>query len=254
MSSPATEPPDFGAAALSYDRLRPADDNWRELLEALVEEGDLRGRRVLDVGCGTGSVLAALVERHAARAWGVDPSPEMLEVARRRLPRGTAVRVGRAEELPFRDGWFDGALMRLVLHLVDRPAALAELRRVLRDDGSLVIATFDSDHFDGHWLNAFFPAVEEIDRARFPTAAELEAELEAAGFAAPRLRRLVQHASLEREEALTRIRGRYISTLRLLDDDEFEQGLSRAEAGLPARIDHELRWLVVATRARTGTA
>jgi len=46
-----------------------------------VAEGDLRGRRVLDVGCGTGQLALALVDR-GAKVWGVDPSSEMLEQAR----------------------------------------------------------------------------------------------------------------------------------------------------------------------------
>src|SRR6266536_5390634 len=73
--------PDFGRRAVTYDELRPVDDDWREVCEALVREGDLAGRRVLDVGCGTGRFAAALTDR--SRVWAVDPSPEMLEVARR---------------------------------------------------------------------------------------------------------------------------------------------------------------------------
>ena len=61
--SPAA--PDYGPLAESYDRLRPADANWHELLDVLVEEGDLAGRRILDVGCGTGRLAAALAERGA---------------------------------------------------------------------------------------------------------------------------------------------------------------------------------------------
>ena len=78
---------------------------------------------MLDVGCGTGVLAAALAERIAARVWAVDPEPAMVEVARGRLPKGAGVREGRAEELPFRDGWFERAVMRLAIHLVDRARA-----------------------------------------------------------------------------------------------------------------------------------
>ena len=68
MSSYPT--PDFGARAATYDELQPAGENWWEVCEALVREGDLAGRRVLDVGCGTGKFAAALSER--AKVWGAD--------------------------------------------------------------------------------------------------------------------------------------------------------------------------------------
>ena len=106
----------------------------------MIREADLAGRRVLDIGCGTGRFLAQLSEK--AKAWGVDASPEMLEVARTRA--GSAgLKLGRAEELPFKDGWFERATMWLVAHLVDRPRAFAEARRVLSGHGRLAVATFD---------------------------------------------------------------------------------------------------------------
>ena len=101
--------------------------------------------------------------------------------------------------------------------------------------GRIVIATFDPDHFDAYWLNELFPSVAEIDRARFPGATTLEAELEDAGFAGARIETLAQPGTLSRAEALERIRGRYISTLNLIDEDEYERGLAAAEAEIPDR-------------------
>jgi SAM-dependent methyltransferase len=201
---------------------------------------------VLEVGCGTGTLAAALAERWSAKVWAIDPSEEMLEVARARVPRSVGLKRGTAEALPFRDGWFDRVVARLVLHLADRPAAFAEVRRVLGDGGRLAAATFDPAHFEGYWLNRYFPSLLELDLRRFPDAARLEAELAVAGLVPRPFERLVQQAALRRDEALERIRGRYISTLRLLGDDEFAAGLARAEASLPERVEYELRWLLVA--------
>ena len=242
MSSPRA---DFGPLAGTYDELRPADANWWELFELLVREADLAGRRVLDVGCGTGRVAAALQER-GSRVWGVEPSPEMAARARE---RGVNVKIARAEQLPFKEGWFERAVLWLVAHLIDRPAVFAELARVLAPDGRIAIATFDPAHFERYYLNRLFPSLERLDRERFPEPRTLAAELETSGFAA-RLIPLTQQAEIGRNEALERIRGRFISTLRLLDDDEFEHGLAQAERELPERIGYELEWAVaVATRA-----
>jgi SAM-dependent methyltransferase len=206
-----------------------------------VVEGDLTGRRVLEVGCGTGRFLAALEDR--AKAWGVDPSPEMLEVARGRVP-STGLKLGSAEELPFKDGWFERAVMWLVVHLVDRPRAFVELHRVLSPSGRFAIATFDPVHFDGFWLNALFPSLEAIDRARFPVAEQLETELGAAGFGDVRLTRLSQESSIDRAGALERIRGKHISTFDLISEEEYEAGLRRAERELPGRVDYRVEWLI----------
>ena len=203
---------------------------------------------MLDVGCGTGAFAAALAERWSAKVWGVDPSPEMLAVARARVPASVGLKAGGAEALPFRDGWFERVTMRLVVHLVDRPRALAEAARVLMPDGRVVVATFDREHFERYWLNRFFPSLLAIDRERFPTADELRKELARAGLEPLPVERLVQRASVAREDALERIRGRFISTLRLLDEAEHAEGLARAEAELPERSDYELRWVLATGR------
>jgi SAM-dependent methyltransferase len=194
---------------------------------------------VLDIGCGTGRFLAQLAE--VAKAWGVDRSPEMLEVARSRVGSG-GLKVGSAEELPFKDGWFERATMWLVAHLVDRPRAFAEAARVLEPGGRFAVATFDPSYFEEFWLNELFPSMEAVDRARFPTADELAAEL--SDFAEVRPTRLSQTGSLTREHALERIRGRHISTFDLISEEEYAAGLARAERELPERVDYRVEWLV----------
>lgn len=237
--------PDFGRRAATYDTLRPTDDNWWRRFELLVRVADLRGRRVLDVGCGTGTLAAALAERAHAKVWGVDENAGMLEVARARVPGSVGLKQARAEELPFRDGWFERLTYSLVLHLVDRPATLAEARRAVAPDGRIAVVTFDPSHFADFWLNRYFPSIEAIDRRRFPTGEELTAELLAAGFATVETHLLDQSSTISREAALAKIRGRHISTFDLLAPDELAEGTARAEAELPPLVAVAQRQLLV---------
>lgn len=103
--------------------------------------GDVAGRRILDAGCGSGPLFAALRDR-GADVTGIDSSVKMLELARQRLGDGAALHhadLGRP--LPFPDAAFDDVVASLVLHyLEDWTAPLAELRRVLRPGGRLIVS------------------------------------------------------------------------------------------------------------------
>jgi SAM-dependent methyltransferase len=103
--------------------------------------GEVAGRRILDVGCGAGPLLAALRERGAV-VTGVDASTRMVELARQRLGDGADLqRADLRGPLPFPDGAFDDVIACLVLHyLEDWTAPLAELRRVLAPGGRLIVA------------------------------------------------------------------------------------------------------------------
>jgi SAM-dependent methyltransferase len=97
------------------------------------------GRRILDAGCGSGPLFAALRDRGAIVS-GFDSSAGMLKLARRRLGHDADLQqadLGRP--LPFPDAAFDDVIASLVLHyLEDWTAPLAELRRVLRPGGRLI--------------------------------------------------------------------------------------------------------------------
>jgi ubiquinone/menaquinone biosynthesis C-methylase UbiE len=238
----------FGRLALAYDRVRPADENWRRVYDRVVARAGLRGARVLDVGCGTGRLSLALAEEQAARVWGVDVSPEMLAVARAKAPR-LRFKEARAEALPFKDAWFEAVVFWLVVHLVDRTAAFAEARRVLAPDGRVAVVSFHESHFDRYWLNEYFPSLERIDRARFPTQAELERELRDAGFDAVDLERVTGRMSLTRAEAIDKLEQRHISTFDLLPPDEVEAGVARARRELPSTVEYALEFLVAVAQA-----
>jgi ubiquinone/menaquinone biosynthesis C-methylase UbiE len=244
---------DFDPLAADYDRLRPAGQAWEELSErTLAVLGDFR--RLVDVGCGTGRFAAFAKARRGGRVWGVDPAPEMLRRARARPDAGgIGWKQASADRLPFTDGWFDAAHMHLVVHtLPDRPAALAEVARVLMPGGRIAVATFAMEHFERFFLNPYFPSIAAIDGARFPDPAILTGELEDAGFRHAAVERISQPISAEPGDVLERVRGRYISTLHLLPPDEYADGLARLEhdvAAGRAAFAYSLEWaLVTATR------
>lgn len=107
----------------------------------LALAGDVTGRKILDVGCGSGPLLEALRDRGAV-VTGLDNSTGMLEMARRRLGAGADLRVADlSSPLPFPGGEFDDVVACLVLHyLEDWAGPLAELRRVLKPGGRLLVA------------------------------------------------------------------------------------------------------------------
>ena len=107
----------------------------------LALAGDVAGRRILDAGCGAGPLLAALRDRGAI-VTGFDKSAGMIELARRRLGDVADLQVADlSSPLPFPDNTFDDVAASLVLHyLEDWGPTLAELRRVLKPGGRLIVS------------------------------------------------------------------------------------------------------------------
>jgi SAM-dependent methyltransferase len=105
--------------------------------------------RVVDVGCGTGDLTEQLAREAGVPVVAVDLSPRMADLARARgLPAANA----DIERLPFPDGTFDAVLANRVLyHLPDLDAGLAELARVLRRGGRLVAVVYRLDHLAELW-------------------------------------------------------------------------------------------------------
>lgn len=179
------------------------DRSWRRLTaEAVVGPG----ARVLDACCGTGD-LAVAAEREGGMVTGLDFAPRMLERARRKSETIEWVQ-GDLLALPFPNGAFDVATVGFgVRNVADLERALHEFRRVLRPGGRLAILEITQPRgvlrpFFRLWFDVLVPAAGRVlpgggayaylpaSVRRFPTAEDLSALLDAAGFESVRVRLL----------------------------------------------------------------
>jgi ubiquinone/menaquinone biosynthesis C-methylase UbiE len=240
----------FDRLAARYSELRASSAYVDPLTKEVAELGKLRGCRVLDVGCGPGTVARQLAQEFDVVAVGVDPSPKMIEAARGEAGIHGKFHVARAEELPFADESFDAVVMRMVIHHLDRSSAFREIRRVLRPSGRLVITTTDPNGFESFWMRPYFPSYVAIERSRFPDGKTVCRELEESDFSDVRVRPYVMRRRFTKAVALEKLRGRAYSTFALMSDDEYVAGVAAAEAALPDEVDYNLLLLnVVATRS-----
>jgi ubiquinone/menaquinone biosynthesis C-methylase UbiE len=176
---------EYARLALQYDR------RWSFYVRATARETLARFRlnptdSALDVGCGTGALLHQLSASHPqARLAGIDPSPEMLAIARARLPPGIELKQSWAEGIPYTDEAFDVVVSCNVFHYIREPLdALTEMLRVLRPGGALVITDWCDDylacriydwylrHFDAAHFRTY-PARRLKDLLRTAGAAEV---------------------------------------------------------------------------------
>jgi len=158
-----------------------------------VQDGD----RVLDVGCGTGSLaeaVAAVTRR--SEIVGIDPSAPFIEYASSRMRNSRITfEVGSALAIPYSDTSFDRCLSLLVLHQVPNvPKALSEMRRVVREGGMVAACAWDRAGMELH--RAFWEAASELD----PSA---ERHREARGYDSDRPSALWREGGLREVEETT---------------------------------------------------
>jgi trans-aconitate methyltransferase len=183
--------PGFDAVSPRYSRDSSAQRAAADLLLALAPVGP--SDDVLDVGCGTGALLARIRPLTSGRLVGVDPSAGMLAAARRDLPASVALERLAAEDLPYLEA-FDLALSNSALQWFhDVPRALAGIRRALRAGGRAAIQAPATRLYCPEFVDAMEDVARDPATAgawsafRSPwffleTAAAYAAHLEAAGL------------------------------------------------------------------------
>jgi ubiquinone/menaquinone biosynthesis C-methylase UbiE len=160
--------PDYSNQAKTYDETRTASPS---VLAALREALDgAPGRRLLDVGGGTGNYAAALRDEDWQPVVS-DRSPDMLA---RAAAKGLETLEADAQVLPFEDESFDAVMCVCMLHHVDdQPRALAEQRRVLRPGGRGALMAFAREDIVDAWYMDYFPSTRAWMDASHPPLAEL---------------------------------------------------------------------------------
>jgi demethylmenaquinone methyltransferase/2-methoxy-6-polyprenyl-1,4-benzoquinol methylase len=197
----------FAPLGPTYDRYATLlsmgqDPRWRRFMVSRMDVGP--GDRVLDVATGTGAVALELLRQKGCAIVGVDQSPEMLAVARERLPAAVQLVEASAESLPFEDASFDGLTFTYLLRYVDDPpATLRELARVVRPGRT--IASLEFGMPSGPWR----PFWEAYVGAILPTAGRLvsPAWRDVGRFLGGSIRELWRRYPLERQLELWRGAG-----------------------------------------------
>lgn len=207
------------------------------------------GQRVLDVACGTGALTLAAAQQvvPGGAVTGLDASPEMLAVARRKRP-DLEWREGRAESLPFADASFDAVVSQFGLMFFDDPVAgLREMWRVLRGGGRLAVAVCDAiDHSPGYAALAgllerlFGKPVADAFRAPFllgdeTRLLELCSGAGIVGASVARSAGTVRFASIDALVATERACAWTLGGL--LDDQQFERLRTEARSVLGPFVD-----------------
>ena len=173
--------------ALSFKVLTPLYDAFfkltmrEELFKGrLIKEASIRaGHRVLDLGCGTGTLTIMIKKAHpGSEVVGIDGDPQILEIARRKTKEaGTSIKFdeGMAYKLPYPDNSFDRVLSSLVFHHLttqDKERTLAEIYRVLKPNGELHLADFGEPQGlyakSVSWLMRKFERVDDNINGRIP--------------------------------------------------------------------------------------
>src|ERR1700739_269390 len=153
MRSPHDYLPPPGHAVLlpAYDLLTRLF-GFNRVHEKLIAQAELAdGHRVLEIGCGTGNLTLRVKRAHpSVEVIGSDPDPLALRRAQRKALGNSGIRFerGYAQQLPYGDDEFARVLSSMMLHHLDsdaKPAAAAEIFRVLRPGGRLHLVDIGGD-------------------------------------------------------------------------------------------------------------
>jgi len=171
----------FDKTAARYDGARGhASERFYRLLLGQVELNP--GAAVLDVACGTGTILRRMADACPINGCGIDMSENMIEQAKRKCPEMN-IQLSRCEKTPFADNTFDAITVCMAYHhFSDKPGFIKEAARIIKLGGCLYIADPRFPFVIRKAMNAFFKIIRVA--GAFFTPDEIHRDFAAYGFAA----------------------------------------------------------------------
>ena len=169
----------YDKIGINYNQTRKADTYLTEQLLNLLNPKP--NGQYLDIGCGTGNYTHEFQKR-GFQFIGIDPSMEMLKQAKLKNPK-VVWHIGTAEQTGLTDNAVDGIIGSLTIHHWDNlTKGFAELARVLKPNGRLVIFTSTPAQMKGYWLNHYFPKMLQASILQMPKLDKVKTAMQAAGF------------------------------------------------------------------------
>jgi ubiquinone/menaquinone biosynthesis C-methylase UbiE len=185
-------------------------------------------RRILDLGCGTGRFSEGLAARFDAEVIGLDPSVKMLQLAREKQRDGRVrYQPGRAEAIPLPSQSVDLVFMSMSLHhFADQIVAAQECRRVLRNQGSVVIRTGTREQIPSYPYVPFFGPTRSILEEILPGSADVRATFAAADLRMVASRTITQTIAPDWMAYADKLAAGGDSVLARLSRQDFDDGLA----------------------------
>lgn len=218
---------DYSEAFLAH---RAADIG---LLDAVINNLQLdEKKQLLDFGCGTGNYLLALQEKKYSNLFALDKDDNMINIAKTRT--GINVKKGSHINIPFNNNFFDSVMLIAMIHFIDDLDCLFKnLNNVCKKDARVVIVTQSYQQIDARFYNRYFPSLAGIDKQRYHEPQKIISSAQKCGFL---LKGIQDYSSgtdmIIDEEYYNLIKSKSFYVLRLLSDDEFNEGMALFEQEL----------------------
>ena len=239
---------DYSQIAKYYDKVRPTPADI--LLSKIIEYGKIDANyAVLDVGCGTGRYPLNISAMKNLMFCALEPSSEMLKQA---VMKDKSKRIlwiqGDGQWLPFQDGFFDCVYMTAVIHHIEnKEITLREIYRVSKKDGKCVIMTFSHSGIKKH-ITRDFPGVVAIDLKRIPSVPSIRKMMAMIGFRDVHYHVIqLDEGYISTDEYLRRVRNKYMSTLTLLSEEDFQRGFKIFKEKVEKKYGNQIKkvsWFV----------
>jgi ubiquinone/menaquinone biosynthesis C-methylase UbiE len=220
---------DYNSLAQDYESTRGKNVPFNLIKRILTIQNIDCTSKVLDLGCGTGRFSINIQMLTGAKVTGIDNSPKMLEIAEKKYNKVTWL-LDDLDNLKFQDSCIDLILMSFVVHhLKNLELLLRKLKSFLNYNGSLIIVTSSHEHII-NWPKSLcldqFSRFIEIDLARFPDINYLRELLENIGFKV-NIEKFYDETTYKKEEYISMVKKKYISTFSLMTEEEFEVGFRK---------------------------